>query len=347
MKRKLLSRLLYIAVMVICFGGTWAQLSQASPQPIPADEATALSRADVAHDLNQLTPRLRVFEDREAHAGIRIVDDAMVQQELSDVTLNASLGNIKASREALLRLNQDLANWTKELDTALGSQIITPSLLGAISTSGPLNVPIVLYHYTPGDFEAQLQHLEKHGYTTIDLDQLAAALGHTAQLPAKPIILTFDDGFANQMQAFELLKKHSMKATFYIIDGGEASHYCIGANRSNATCGDNYLNWDQIRQLDASGLITIASHTVDHSNLPSLSPEQQRFEIFTGKAQLEAQLGHPVRHFAYPYGSFNAATAALVREAGFVTAVSTIPGTSQSLSNIYGLYRVRQVFLLP
>jgi peptidoglycan/xylan/chitin deacetylase (PgdA/CDA1 family) len=138
-----------------------------------------------------------------------------------------------------------------------------------------------------------------------------------------------------------------MKATFYIIDGGQESKWCIGASRRPQNCGDAYLTWDQVRELDRSGLITIGSHTVDHISLAAASEADQRFQIFEGKSELEAQLGHVVKHFAYPYGTFTATTISLVEQAGFATAVSTQPGETQTLNTIYSLHRVREIRALP
>jgi peptidoglycan/xylan/chitin deacetylase (PgdA/CDA1 family) len=173
-------------------------------------------------------------------------------------------------------------------------------------------------------------------------------------LPAKPVIITFDDGFADQMQAFALLKAYQMKATFYIIDGGPGSQWCIGAGRRYndpsqppSGCGDAYLTWDQVRQLDASGLITIGSHTIDHPDLPTETAAQQEAEIAGGKAELEAEIGHKVTDFAYPYGDYNQTTINIVKAAGFLTAVTTTPGTLQPPSSRYTLDRIRSTYDLP
>ncbi len=215
-------------------------------------------------------------------------------------------------------------------------------------------VPIVMYHTTPANFDAQLIHLERRGYTTVDFGQVTAALGGGAALPDKPVVITFDDGFEDQMRAFEMLQRHHMKATFYIINGGEASQWCIGAGRRYGDpaqpaegCGDDYLTWDQVRQLDRSGLVTIGGHTLDHTNLPALPPDQQRLEITASKLDIEAQIGHSIHDFAYPYGSFDAVTMALVQEAGYTTAVTTTAGIYQSLSSLYTLPRIRDAMTLP
>jgi peptidoglycan/xylan/chitin deacetylase (PgdA/CDA1 family) len=182
------------------------------------------------------------------------------------------------------------------------------------------------------------------------MHQAADALYGSGTLPAKPVVITFDDGYTDQLKAFEALRQHNMKATFYIITGGEASKWCIGAARrydQGYGCGDAYLTWDQVRILDTSGIIEIGSHTVDHLNLAAQSYAVQRFQIFQGKAELEAQLGHAVSSFAYPYGGYNSTSISLVREAGFTSAVTTLPGTFQSKDRIFTLYRVRLATALP
>jgi peptidoglycan/xylan/chitin deacetylase (PgdA/CDA1 family) len=216
-----------------------------------------------------------------------------------------------------------------------------------------VTVPILMYHDTPANFEEQLVYLEQHGYSVIDMDTAIRGMQGKA-LPAKPVVLTFDDGYANQMEAFGILKRHNVRATFYIIAGGEASAWCLGASRRYGDpvqppggCGDAYLNWDQVRELDRSGLVTIGGHTVNHRDLAVLSEADQKFEIAVGKEMLEAELGHKIRHFAYPYGSYNAESLRIVREVGYVTAVTTESGDYQPGGAALTLHRMRDALVLP
>jgi peptidoglycan/xylan/chitin deacetylase (PgdA/CDA1 family) len=208
-------------------------------------------------------------------------------------------------------------------------------------------VPILMYHYTPTNFELQLQHLQVHGYHTITMEELGRHLYLGSVLPAKPVVLTFDDGFLDQQKAFELLKRYQMKATFYLILGGEGSHYCIGLARTNVTCGDEYLNWGQAKNLIDSGLVEIGAHTINHIDLPNASTEQQWQEIYESKTRLEDMYNIPITTFAYPYGRYSPATVDLVAKAGFLTAVTTQSGLEQSSSNRYTMPRVRNALLLP
>jgi peptidoglycan/xylan/chitin deacetylase (PgdA/CDA1 family) len=266
------------------------------------------------------------------------------------VQLDAESGHFVAAKSDINALKQALVNWNFELSGGSGAS--AQPKVAAVPNSG-FYLPILLYHYPPANFEQQLAHLEQAGYTAIDLDQALAGL-HGAALPAKPVVLTFDDGFSAQMSAFEALKQHNMKATFYIIAGGEESRWCLGAGRRYGDplqppsgCGDAYMSWDQVRTVDQSGLITIGGHTINHRNLAALSEADQRFEIETGKKELEAQLGHGIVHFAYPYGGYNATTIRIAQEAGYLTAVTTLPGEYQPQGSAFTLRRVRDAMLLP
>jgi peptidoglycan/xylan/chitin deacetylase (PgdA/CDA1 family) len=102
-----------------------------------------------------------------------------------------------------------------------------------------------------------------------------------------------------------------------------------------------------VRALDRSGLITIGGHTLDHPNLPTLTEAQQRSEIVDSKNEIEKEIGHPIKDFAYPYGAYNAITIQIVREAGYQTAVTTLPGSYQAEGLEFTLRRVRDTLTLP
>lgn len=209
------------------------------------------------------------------------------------------------------------------------------------------NIPALLYHKTPDNFEEQLTVLRDRGYTTVTMSELNSIIRGTSAGPAKPVAITFDDGFSDQLRAFELLKKYNMKATFYIITGGELSNWCIGADRKNFSCGDQYMNWAEIKSLQNSGLIEIGSHTLDHLSLPNQPVAVQRDQIIRSKKIIEEKLGTPITSFAYPYGRLTDSIAAIVKEAGYTNATGTIENSTMSLNLIYNLPRLRSTLKLP
>jgi peptidoglycan/xylan/chitin deacetylase (PgdA/CDA1 family) len=325
------------------------------PQPSVSLAIDSTLPPKIQAEYGHVVKLLHEFESRQNDLHAEVVSKGEIERQLSVISLDAQSGHFAAARNDIRSLKQAVTDWNLELGSRpkpAAPVSSAPNSVALAAVSG-VRLPILLYHYPPPDFEAQLVHLEQAGYTVIDLDQALAGL-HGQALPAKPVVITFDDGFSAQMSAFEALKRHNMKATFYIIYGGEASRWCLGAGRRYNDplqppngCGDGYLNWDQVRTLDGSGLITIAGHTINHRNLATLSEADQKFEIETGKAQLEAQLGHSVRHFAYPYGQYNGYTIKIVQEAGYLTAVTTAPGIDQTLGSAFTLRRVRNAFMLP
>jgi len=340
--------LLFLLVGTILLGsGVATALSL--PQPTRALVSENLRYpADISTSYIALTKQMAAFQDRQIKLSRTITSDVDIRNALATIQLEAATRQYRQTRAGIRKLAANVASWD--------SQLSRETVASAEARSSPvgLSIPILLYHYTPGDFAAQLEHLRTRNYNVVDLDQVAAAMSGGTPLPDKPVVITFDDGFANQLQAFDTLRQYNMKATYYIIAGGVASRWCIGAGRRYhdplqpaGGCGDSYLNWDQIRMLDRSGLITIGAHTVDHQGLASDSPGQQQFEIAQSKSQLEAQLGHAVRHFSYPYGSYDQTTVDLVRQAGFITATTTLPGTIQPPGSLFTLRRVRDTLSLP
>jgi peptidoglycan/xylan/chitin deacetylase (PgdA/CDA1 family) len=348
-RRVFVARSWKFAALLLVFVGSGASVAINLPSARTDTRYGAVEfPADLRKSYAELVHRVRLFEDRQAKVHSKLVSDEELQNRLSQVELDASSGHFGGARADIKAFQAALADWNLELSggTSYG-------LTGKEQVAGSKFIPILLYHYTPMNFDEQLTYLEQHGYTVVDLDAMLAGL-YGGPLPPKPAVITFDDGFENQMQAFAILKKHHMKATFYIINGGAQSRWCIGAGRRygdplqpKAGCGDAYLTWDQVRELDGSGLITIGAHTLDHENLAGLTPAEQRTEIFDSKAGLEQELGHPVRHFAYPYGAYNPTTIQLVREAGFATAVTTLPSSYQAPGLEFTLRRVRDTLTLP
>lgn len=207
-----------------------------------------------------------------------------------------------------------------------------------------LFVPILMYHHieinprpndtvyaalfvSPTQLDQQLSYLSTHNYHVITLDELSNALDGKETLPPNPIILTFDDGYQSFYDnAYPLLKKYQMKAVQFVITQVEDA--------------PAYLSWNEIIEMDKSGLVEIAAHTRHHPNLPDLSQAAIVDEIKGSKDDLEQHLHHTVNWFAYPYGSYSPFIIQTIKDAGFKGAASTIYGTNQSKDNVYLFPRI-------
>jgi peptidoglycan/xylan/chitin deacetylase (PgdA/CDA1 family) len=215
----------------------------------------------------------------------------------------------------------------------------------ATSSAKSIRVPIMMYHYveyvadkndkmrialdtTPAMLDAQLAALAKANYATYFMRDVPGLIAHPETLAPKTIVLTFDDGYADfYTGAFPVLEKHKMKATVYVM-----------ANFINRA---GYLTDKQIKALIASGLVEIGSHTLDHPDLRAMKKDLARKEIVDNKTRLEKEFGISAPSFAYPYGGFSKETIQMVKDAGYTSAVSVIPGTHQSEENLFYLYRLR------
>lgn len=208
-----------------------------------------------------------------------------------------------------------------------------------------VKVPILLYHYisenpnkedkmrtwlstSPGIFEQQLVTLQSNGFTTITFDELSTAVSGSFHLPAKPVILTFDDGYEDfYHNAFPLLEKYHMKGTAFIPTG------LMGRG--------NYMTWNQIDELGKSAYVVLAAHSIHHYSLPTVSSKVLADEVELSKRILEQHVNYKINWFAYPYGTFNDAVIAAIKHAGYIGAITTLPGSWEYRSKIYTIPRYR------
>jgi peptidoglycan/xylan/chitin deacetylase (PgdA/CDA1 family) len=179
----------------------------------------------------------------------------------------------------------------------------------------------------PGDFATQMTWLKTHGYHDVTQLQVFDALEHGTRLPPRAIMITFDDGYRDVFgKASPILRRLRMPATAYVI-----TDRISGSDSS-------FLTWGNLRALEQRG-ITIGSHTVTHTELTVLSDAHALDELRQSRATLEKHLGHPVQWFAYPAGAEDARIVRLVREAGYVLAVTTHPGSLQHANDPLELHR--------
>jgi len=231
-----------------------------------------------------------------------------------------------------------------QLPPKAAAQESTQSAKNLIPKGKNLKVPILTYHYistpAPTDkdrqalsvsevvFENQMKFLAENGYQTIALDDFYNAFFQNGQLPQKPIIITIDDGYYDAyINAYPILKKYSLKAAILLP--------------VNLTETSNYLHWNQVLEMQNSGLITFVSHGKTHVWLPALDQSSLDDQIIGSKKILEEKLGIKINWFGYPYGAYDDRTIETVKKAGYLGAISTLPGSWQNQGEIFALRRTR------
>src|SRR5581483_4974110 len=207
-----------------------------------------------------------------------------------------------------------------------------------------LYVPVLYYHHIQPQaeavankqtsvsidtvfFENQMAYINSHGYTVISaLDLVNALRNHTA-LPPKSIVVTIDDGYSDlYTYAFPIIKRYNIHVSLMIPSGPVGN--------------SGFITWDQLREMQSSGLIYFVDHSWSHyaanNNLSKI-----KYEVETARSQIENNLGQKVDLFAYPYGAYNNLEIQVLKEDGFLGAYSTLGGGYQCDSYIYTLHRIR------
>ena len=180
---------------------------------------------------------------------------------------------------------------------------------------------------TPEAFETQMSWFKQQGYDTISLGELIDGYSHPDSLPAKPVILTFDDGYDDAfIHAFPILKKYGFKGTFFII--------------SRTINIPGYLSAEQLKEMSDSGM-SIEAHCMTHADLTKLSLEEVRRQAVEPRQAIEACTGKRPDYFCYPSGKYNGAVIEVLRESGYSAAVTTSFGARHQLDSIFELKRIR------
>ena len=220
------------------------------------------------------------------------------------------------------------------------SRLIPPDPRDGEGTGTTL-VPILIYHAvrpyvsadtpavrryiaTPQTLDQELSWLKDSGYVSITFDELVNHVQNGAPLPAKPVIISFDDDWEGQYRyALPLLKKYGYTATFYI--------WVVVVGRKN------HMTWDQIKELSQSGM-EVGCHTLTHPYLTRIKKDEtlQR-ELVVAKEDIESHLGVPVTSLAYPFGQYDERVVAAAKAAGFTSARSTWPGVVHSKEGLFSL----------
>lgn len=190
------------------------------------------------------------------------------------------------------------------------------------------NIPILCYHnlnptkagwmnMTPEKFESQIKWLKDNGFTIIPLKEAVDYLqGNRASIPDKAVVLTADDGWESDFSyMLPIIKKYNVPVTLFIYP-------------QTISQGKNALTWEQLKQLQATGLFDIQGHTYSHPNFrqakKSMSPAAyEKFvtnELVNSKKILEEKMGTKISFLAWPFGIYNTELENAAKNAGYVMA---------------------------
>ena len=210
---------------------------------------------------------------------------------------------------------------------------VSALLLAASSAIGSdhipkVRVPVLVYHrfdpaaagpttITTINFQSHLNYLAENGYRVIPLRELVDFLLGRAPVPApRSVVITVDDGHGSvYTELFPLVKKARIPITLFIYPSA-ISHASYA------------LTWGQLRELTASGLFDVQSHTCWHPNFkierrrldPRKYQEFVAFQLTQSKATLERMLGCRVDLLAWPFGIYDDELIQMAAHSGYVAA---------------------------
>ena len=203
------------------------------------------------------------------------------------------------------------ATTTTTADTTGVTKNVTSSKQATASLEAMLakkEVPVLCYHHireakpgqsesmksysvSPAQFAEQMKVLHDSGYHTVLPEQLYEYLVHDGPMPAKPIMLTYDDTDEEQYSiAVPEMKKYGFKGVYFIMT--------ISINRPR------YMSKEQIKNLSDSGH-AIESHTWDHHMVTKYTPADWDIQLSKPEKTLTVITGKSPTFFAYPFGLWN------------------------------------------
>ena len=174
-------------------------------------------------------------------------------------------------------------------------------------------------------FSQQMEYIKKHNYKVISLAELAQDLKQGRSV-RRTVVITFDDGYKDNLKAVEVLKKFNFPATIFMIVGN------IGK--------EGFLSPQDLRYIEDKTPVDIGVHTFSHAYMPDVKAQNYSKEIVWPKKVLESILARKVLCFSYPVGGFNRKVEKAVKDAGFLCAVTTNRGYSKDV-DLYALRRIK------
>lgn len=214
-----------------------------------------------------------------------------------------------------------------------------------------MSVPILVYHHIaaiendvpfrslfvhPKRFASQMRWLKKLGYQGLSIrDAMPYIKGDKK---GKVVALTFDDGFLNVLEnAAPVLAECGFTATNYFV-----ANQIGGSNIWDRAIGIPEMACMSIGQMQEWAALghEVGAHTLDHVNLHETSDIEALNQIAGSKSRLEDMLGAEVPNFCYPYGANKKIHRVMAKEAGFQSAVTTVPARSKPGDDPFGIPRI-------
>jgi peptidoglycan/xylan/chitin deacetylase (PgdA/CDA1 family) len=201
-----------------------------------------------------------------------------------------------------------------------------PILMYHVISDAPSSAPYPDLYVPRARFSAQVSWLARHGYHAVTLQQVFDSWRGARPLPAKPVVLSFDDGYLSQLRnAGQILKAHHWPGVLN-----------LEVRNLKPVWG---IRPPGVRKLIRWGW-EIDAHTINHPDLTTLGAAQLREEVAGSREAIRKTFHVPVNFFCYPSGRYDESVIAAVQAAGYLGATTTNYGLAKP-SELYTLGRVR------
>lgn len=241
-------------------------------------------------------------------------------------------------------------------------------LFSAVSkTEDSVRLPIIMYHsiqksnktkskfiITPDEFEGDLKYIKANGYTTVVMQDLIDFVYENKNLPEKPIMLTFDDGYYNNyLYAFPLIKQYDCKMVLSPI-GKQSDIY---SEKTNKNPHYAHCSWENLKEMHDSGLVEIQNHSYDMHSITrkrrgtkknkneSLEHYQKALceDLTLMQSKVDDSLDFTPTTFVFPFGAISNCSLDIIKQLGFKATLSCegkINKLTKNSEKLYGLCRI-------
>ena len=302
------------------------------------------------------------------HLGMQLVFDEDAKDSPTQIWIELyAITKLLSSHRSTIIRNENTGEYQRKYDFSEGNHYLNEMQTNTeTSASSEVSLPIIMYHsilksnkshnkyiVSPELLEKDLQYIKKKGYTPVFMKEVIAFAEGKGQLPKRPIVITFDDGyFNNYYYAFPLLRKYNMKAVISIV-GNLTDQY---TSNGDENVNYSYATWDDILEMHLSGYWEIQNHsynchTYDGRNGVSqtVNESDKSYKDFLSSDIMQLQdkiayvTGVAPNTFTYPFGAFNDNTDSVLKELGFKATLSCTEGVSTvSKGDPNSLYRLKR-----
>ncbi len=184
------------------------------------------------------------------------------------------------------------------------------------------------WHYvTVSEFRRQMNLIDKLGFTPITFYDYQLYLEGKLTLPAKPILITFDDGYVDTLEnAIPVLIEYNMRAVVFVMGNRSLKSATWDETGDSDYCP--LMSDDQIRTVQQLGF-EIGAHSLNHFELTRLTEYDTLVEVSSSKLAIERILNSPIQTFSYPYGSVDERVKKVVSDSGFLFGCGVYSGSSK------------------